>query len=351
MSYTKTVFGKMDDGTEVYRYTLKNSSGASASFTDMGAVWLTMEVPDKDGKLADVVLAVDTVEALKQNPGHMGEIVGRNANRIGDAKFTLNGKTYQLAANDGKNNLHSGPDYYRLRKWDADVEETSLGTMIVFSLFSPDGDQGYPGNAEIMVSYTLTEDNALQIDYHATCDEDTVVNMTNHAYFNLAGHDSGIATDQLIWIDADHYTVTDDGSIPTGEIAPVEGTPLDFRTAKATTGEIDTDFHQVALCGGYDNNFVLNHEPGELSLAAKAYDPKSGRYMEVYTDLPGLQLYAGNSLSTKLGKNGTTYHDRDGYCFESQYFPNNLNCPNFASSVLKAGDEYKTTTIYQFGVE
>ncbi len=351
MSCTKTVFGKMDDGTEVYRYTLTNGSGASASFTDMGAVWLTMEVPDREGNLADVVLGVDSVEALKVNPGHMGEIVGRNANRIGDAKFSLNGKTYQLACNNGKNNLHSGPDYYRLRKWEADSEETPLGTMIVFTLFSPDGDQGYPGNAEIMVSYTLTEDNALQIDYHATCDEDTVVNMTNHAYFNLAGHDSGIATDQLIWIDADHYTVTDDGSIPTGEIAPVEGTPLDFRTAKPMAKEIDTDFHQVALCGGYDNNFVLNHAPGELSLAAKASDPKSGRYMEVYTDLPGLQLYAGNSLSTDLGKNGTVYHDRDGYCFESQLFPNNLNCPGFASSVLKAGDEYKTTTIYQFGAE
>ncbi len=351
MSCTKTVFGKMDDGTEVYRYTLTNQQGAKASFTDMGAVWLTMEVPDRDGRLADVVLGVDTVEALKQDPGHMGEIVGRNANRIGGARFTLNGATYQLAKNDGENNLHSGPAYYRLRRWDALVEETSLGTMVVFSLSSPDGDQGYPGNADIMVSYTLTEDNAVQIDYHMTCDADTVANMTNHAYFNLAGHASGCAMDQQVWIDADGYTVTDAGSIPTGEVAPVEGTPLDFRAMKPLARDIGADFEQITLCGGYDNNFVLNHEPGELSLAAKAFDAKSGRYLEVYTDLPGLQLYTANSLSTDLGKGGAFYGPRSGYCFESQFFPNNLNRPNFASSVLKAGDEYRTTTIYKFGTE
>ncbi len=351
MSYTKTVFGKMDDGSEVYRYTLKNGSGATASFTDMGAVWLTMEVPDRDGRMADVVLGVDTVEALRVNPGHMGEIVGRNANRIGGAQFTLNGVTYRLSRNNGSSNLHSGPDYYRFRRWEAEVKETALGTAAAFSLFSPDGDQGFPGNARITVTYTLTEDNALRIEYRAVCDSDTVFNMTNHAYFNLAGHDSGPATDQLVWINADRYTVTNDGSVPTGEIAPVEGTPLDFRTAKPLGAEIDTDFRQVAVCGGYDNNFVLNHAPGELALAARAYDPKSGRFMEVYTDLPGLQLYAGNSLSTDLGKNGAAYHDRYGYCFESQFFPNNLNCPGFASSVLKAGDEYKTTTVYQFGAE
>ncbi len=351
MSCTKTVFGVLEDGTEVSLYTLTNAQGVKASFTDLGAVWLTMEVPDRNGNPADVVLGVGKPEDILDNPGHMGEPVGRNANRIGGARFTLNGKTYELDQNDGGNNLHSGFQYFHKRMWDAEAEETPLGTMLVFSLFSPDGDQGYPGNADITVSYTLTDDNGLQIDYHMTCDADTIANMTNHAYFNLAGHASGSALAQQVWIDADAFTITDKGSIPNGEIASVEGTPLDFRIMKPLGRDIEADFEQIALCGGFDNNFVLNHEPGELSLAAKAWDEESGRTLEVYTDLPGLQLYAGNFLETDKGKGGAVYHARDGYCFESQYFPNSINLPGFASPVLKAGTEYHTTTIYKFGVE
>ncbi len=351
MSYTRTELGKLPGGQPVSRYTLTNGNGVSASFTDLGAIWLTMNVPDKEGHLADVVLGADRVEVLLENPGHMGEPVGRNANRIGGAAFVLNGKTYALAKNNGENNLHSGPDYYRTRLWEAQVEETGLGTRISFGLESPDGDQGFPGHARVTVSYTLTEDDSLQIDYHMVCDEDTVANMTNHAYFNLAGHASGDAMGQLVWIDGDHFTPTDAGSIPTGELQPVEGTPMDFRTRKPLAQEIDADFEQLKLAGGYDHNWALNHPSGEVALSAKAWDPESGRTMEVYTDLPGVQLYTANGMNTADGKGGAFYGPRSGYCFETQYFPDAVNKPQFASPVLKAGEEYRTVTIYKFGVE
>lgn len=352
MGYTKTEFGTLEDGKRVYRYTLTNEQGVSASFTDLGAIWLTMVVPDRDGKMADVVLGYDTVEGILKGVGHPGEPVGRNANRIGGAVFTLNGVTYELEKNSGgKHNLHSGPNFYRSRVWDVQVEEDEMGTRISFSLFSPDGDQGYPGNADITVSYTLTPDNSLKLDYHMVSDEDTVANFTNHAYFNLAGHDSGCAMNQKVWIDADGFTVTDPDSIPKGEIAPVKGTPMDFTVLKPIARDIEADFEQLIWAGGFDHNWALNHPLGELSLCAKAEDEASGRVMEVYTDLPGVQFYTANSMETDLGKGKTSYHKRDGYCFETQYFPDAVNKPEFASPILKAGQEYKTTTIYKFSVE
>lgn len=347
MAWTKTSFGTMENGAEVFRYTLSNENGVSASFTDLGGIWLTMVVPDRDGHLDDVVLGYDTVEKCTGLGGHLGEIVGRNANRIGGAEFTLNGTTYMLEQNSGKNNLHSGPDYYRNRIWDTEVEETGLGTKITFSLFSPDGDQGYPGNANIAVSYTLTPDNSLKLDYHMVADADTVANFTNHSYFNLAGHQSGTAMAQQVWIDADTFTVADETSIPTGELAPVEGTPMDFTTMKAIEQDINADYEPLIFAGGYDHNWVLNHPEGELALSAKAYDEKSGRIMEVYTDLPGVQFYTANSFSG-AGKDNTQYVPRCGYCFETQYFPDAINKPGFPSPVLKAGEEYQTTTIYKF---
>lgn len=352
MGCTKTEFGKLEDGTAVYRYTLTNEQGASASFTDLGGIWLTMVVPDRDGKMADVVLGYDTVQGILTGPGHPGEPVGRNANRIGGAKFTLNGVAYELEKNSGgKHNLHSGPDYYRNRVWEAQVEEEDMGTRISFSLFSPDGDQGYPGNADITVSYTLTPDNSLKLDYHMVSDKDTVANFTNHAYFNLAGHDSGNAMNQKVWIDADAFTVTDRDSIPTGELAPVKGTPMDFTEMKPVARDIEADYEQLKWAGGFDHNWALNHPAGEVSLCAKAADEASGRVMEVYTDLPGVQFYTANSMATDMGKGKTAYHKRDGYCFETQYFPDSVNKPEFASAFLKAGEEYKTTTIYKFSVE
>lgn len=350
MGYTKTEFGTMKDGRTVYRYTLNNEHGILASFTDLGAIWLTMLVPDREGNMADVVLGYDTVETVLTGSGHMGEPVGRYANRIGGAKFTLNGKTYELAKNSsGKHSLHSGPDFYRNRVWETELEETQLGTSIHFSLFSPDGDQGYPGNANITVSYTLTADDSLKLDYHMVCDADTIANFTNHVYFNLAGHGSGSAMSQKVWMDADYYTVTDQDSITTGELATVKETPMDFTVMKPLSQDIEADFEPLKLGGGYDHNWCFNHPAGELTLCAKACDEVSGRMMEVYTDLPGVQLYTGNNLkATCVGKDGVSYKPRDGYCFETQNYPDAINKENFPSAVVKAGEEYKTTTIYKF---
>ena len=250
-----------------------------------------------------------------------------------------------------KNNLHSGPDFYRSRLWDADVEETGLGTRITFSLFSPDGDQNYPGNANIAVSYTLTPDNSLRLDYLMVSDADTIANFTNHAYFNLAGHDAGSVLTQKVWIDADTYTIPDSESIPTGVLEPVKGTPMDFTELKTIGDEIDADYEPLKNAGGYDHNWVLNHAPGELALSARAVDEASGRTMDVYTDLPGVQFYTANGLKGQIGKGGVLYDPRYGYCFETQYFPDAINKPQFASPIVKAGEEYKTTTIYHFDAE
>ena len=352
MACSKELFGTLENGAKLTKYILTNEHGLKASFTDLGAIWLEMYVPDKNGKFSDVVLGFDAPEKYLDQDVHFGEIVGRNANRIGNATCTIDGITYALVINDnGVNNLHSGPDFLRNRIWDAEVSETEEGTKITFSLFSPDGDQNYPGNADIRVSYTLTNDDALRIDYHMTCDEDTIANFTNHAYFNLAGQESGSAMNQKVWIDADQFTIADQYSIPTGELVPVKGTPMDFTQFKTIADEIDADYEPLKFAKGYDHNWVLNHKEGELSLAAKAKDEASGRIMEVYTDLPGIQFYTGNFLTSMEGKNGAVYNHRQGYCFETQYFPDAVNKPQFASPILKGGDIYQTTTIYQFKTE
>lgn len=346
------MFGQLLDGQEVFKYTLTNQNGVSASFLDLGGIWHSMIVPGRDGQMADVVLGFDTIPELLNNSCHLGEIVGRNANRIGGAKFSINGTTYQLAANDGANNLHSGPDFYRNRLWEAEVKETEKGTCLLFKLNSPDGDQGYPGNAEITVSYTLTDQDELCIDYYMTSDQDTIANLTNHSYFNMAGHQSGIAAGQQVWIDADFMTAADAHSIPTGELLPVKGTPMDFTEFKPIGKEIDEDFDQLRYGSGYDHNWALNHQPGMLFLSAKAWDEASGRLMEVYTDLPGIQFYTGNYLEAGMsGKEGAVYGPRHGYCFETQYAPDAVNQPKFQSPILKAGEEYRTTTIYKFMVK
>ncbi len=353
MGYTKTEFGKLEDGTAVYRYTLTNEQGASASFTDLGGIWLTMVVPDRDGKMADVVLGYDSVKGILTGPGHPGEPVGRNANRIGGAKFTLNGVTYELNKNSGgKHNLHSGPDYYRNRVWEASVEEDGMGTKISFSLFSPDGDQGYPGNADITVSYTLTPDNSLQLDYHMVSDRDTVANFTNHAYFNLAGHDSGNAMNQKVWIDADAFTVTDADSIPTGELAPVKGTPMDFTEMKEIGRDIDADFQQLTMAGGFDHNWVLD-TAGDASVeAASLYCPSTGILLHVYTNEPGIQVYTGNFLDgTVTGKNNIKYNQRTAICLETQHFPDTPNKPEWPSAVLRPGETYHSLCTFKFSTK
>ena len=233
MAIEKNSFGKMPDGTEVYKYTLTNKNGVSASFITLGGVWVSMVVPDKDGSMADVVLGYDDLDSYRRNPAHFGAPIGRNANRIGGAVITIDGKDYKLEANNGPNNLHSGPDLYHDRVWDCAASETEAGSRLDFYLESPDGDQGYPGNARITVSYTLTDEDSLVLDYHMVCDKDTVANFTNHSYFNLAGHDSGDVMKQEVWLNASRYTPADEVSIPTGEIAPVAGTPMDFTEMKA----------------------------------------------------------------------------------------------------------------------
>jgi aldose 1-epimerase len=351
MAYKKELWGNMPDGSEVYLYTLVNGNGVSASFTDLGAVWVTMTVPDKAGKMTDVVLGFDSVSEYLENPPHFGAPIGRNANRIANARFTINGKEYTLEANNGINNLHSGLNLYHSRLWDTQIEETDSGTSIHFSLSSPDGDQGFPGNAEITVTYTLTPDDSLMLSYHMICDQDTVANFTNHSYFNLDGHDGGYAMNQRVWIDADTYTRADQGSIPTGEFTPVKGTPMDFTVMKTIERDLNEDYEALVFGNGYDHNWVLNHPEGEISLCAAAESDKTGIRMEVYTDLPGMQFYTANFLKEGMkGKGSAVYKKRCCYCFETQYYPNAVNIPEFPSPILKAGEEYNTVTIYKFSI-
>lgn len=348
MSWTTESFGTLPDGRKAERYILRNDHGVTASFTNLGAIWLTMLVPDKKGNFADITLGFDSPQSYLTMPGHLGEPVGRYANRIGGAGYTLNGVRYELEKNSGPNNLHSGPDYYRDRIWETEISESGNGTTVSFSLFSPDGDQGYPGNADITVSYTLTPDDSIMIDYHLVADQDTIVNFTHHGYFNLAGHSSGAILEHQVWIDADRFTIADQYSIPTGELVPVKGTPMDFTSWKTVGQDINKDYEPLKFAGGYDHNWVLNHPAGELSLSAKAADRGSGRCMEVYTDLPGVHFYTANFLDGLAGKDGAVYQARAGFCFETQYFPDAVNKPHFPSPVLKAGQEYSTTTVFKF---
>lgn len=346
MAIQKELWGILSEVGEIYRYTLTGPGKVRAVVTDLGAILLSLWVPDREGQLRDVVLGYDRLESCYQNPPHLGTTVGRSANRIGGACFSLNGKEYPLAKNDGENNLHSGPDFYRLRRWQA--VEGEDGCSLTFSLESPDGDQGYPGNAKIAVTYTVTADS-LHLTYRASADQDTIMNLTNHSYFQLDGHDAGDFSHQRVWMDADYYTPTDAALIPTGEIAPVEGTPMDFRSFRPIGPSIDADFPQLRQSGGYDHNWVLNHPPGCFAVSAKAESEASGIGMEVLTDRPGIQFYTGNFLAAELpGKNGAVYNRRTGYCFETHHFPDAIHHDNFPSPILRAGEEYRTETEFRF---
>ncbi|MFR8032800.1 MAG: aldose epimerase family protein [Lachnospiraceae bacterium] len=349
MGITKTEFGKTKEGKTAYLYTLNNSKGMKAAVSDFGAVLQALWVPFPDGSTKDVVLGFDELKGYFENDPGFGAVIGRHANRIGNAEFTLNGKEYHLAKNDGENNLHSNPHGYHRRLWEAEVCESELGEAVAFHLFSPDGDQGFPGNLDVTVTYTLTEENSLMIHYYASGDQDTVVNMTNHSYFNLSGHDAGHAVDQKVQIFADAYTRADAASIPTGEILSVEGTPMDFRVMKRISDEIDSDYEATRLGNGYDHNWILNGGRNEFRKVAVLSDERSGMDMEVHTDLPGIQFYTGNFLDGTLkGKGGCIYEKRAGVCFETQYYPDSVHHANFPSPVLKAGEEYDTTTVFRF---
>ena len=325
-------------------YTFENKNGMVMEVTDFGAVLYSLMVPDKDGNLVDVNLGYATPEAYAKETSGFGATIGRNGNRIGGAKFTLNGKVYELEPNNNGNNLHSGLDFYQHRMWT--VKETTENS-ITFSLHSPDGDQGFPGNFDVDVTYTLTDDNELKIDYNGVTDADTVINMTNHSYFNLNGHASGNILEHELWVDADAFTATDDKLIPTGEIRLVEGSPMDFRVKKLVGRDIDADYDALNYAGGYDHNWCLNNN-GEFKKVIEISSDLSGITMEVYTDLPGVQIYAGNFLVSEPGKSGATYKKRQGICFETQHYPDAINHDNFPSPVVKKGEVYKTTTVYKF---
>ncbi len=340
-------FGANSKGDTALLYTCMNKNGMVIGVTDLGATLHSVLVPDMDGNLCDVVLGYDTAEQYEHGAAFFGATVGRNANRIGNASFMLNGKRYELDKNDGDNNLHSGEDFYSFRVWNVKARTEN---SITFSLHSPDGDQNYPGELDIEVTYTLTDANEIIIHYHGVPAEDTIINMTNHSYFNLAGHDSGSVLNQKVWIDADAYTRADATSIPTGEIVSVEGTPMDFRTPKTIGRDIEEDYEALNLGKGYDHNWVLNPREG-VGKIARLYSDRTGIEMEIYTDLPGVQMYTANFVENEHGKNGAIYQKRHGVCFETQYFPDAVNHPNFDGPIFRAGEEYDTTTVYKFVVK
>lgn len=339
----KERFGKLSDGRETWIYVLKNSNGMEIRVSDYGAALVNVFVPDKNGEKRDVVLGYDNALGYEKGDKFFGAIVGRCANRIGGACFTLNGKTYHLEKNDHENNLHSGTDFYNKRIWQVKEEND---TSVTFLLHSPDMDQGYPGDVDIEVTYTLTEDNEVKIHYYAVPKSDTILNLTNHSYFNINGEGSGSILEQEVWINADAYTRADAESIPTGEITPVEGTPMDFRKRKLLGKEIDSCYEATKLGGGYDHNWVLNGSG--LRKVGELLSEKSGIKMEVYTDLPGMQVYTANFLEDDLGKNGNVYGRRSAVCFETQYFPDAVNKEQFDGPVALAGETYETETIYRF---
>lgn len=337
-------FGSTSKKEEAVLYTLTNENGMSASITNYGAALVKLNVPDKEGKLRDVVLGYDDVTGYETGGGSFGAPVGRNANRIGGAVITIQDKTYELEKNDNGNNLHSGTNYYNKRIWNVGEKTDS---KIEFVLHSPDGDQGYPGTLDMHVTYELTEDNELRLIYDAVPDQDTIINMTNHSYFNLDGHDSGNVLKELVTLDADYFTRADAQSIPTGELVDVTGTPMDFRMPRALGEAIDADYEAVRLGKGYDHNWVLKNN-GKFDKVAQAVSEKSGIVMEVWTDLPGMQMYTANFLDNEHGKNGAVYGIRDAVCFETQYFPDAVHHENFASPICKKGIPYHTVTSYKF---
>ena len=341
----KEHFGVTKDGKEATLYTLENKNGMKAQITDYGAILVRLFVPDKNGKAEDVTLGYDRLEDYFANGSFFGATIAPNANRIADAKFTIDGVTYQVDVNDGPNNLHSHLDLAtHKRMWKAQPGENT----ITFTIDLADGDMGFPGNKTFSITYTLTDDNELRLDYEASTDKKTILNPTNHAYFNLAGHNGGSIEDHTLWIKASHYTPVVPGAIPTGELAPVAGTPMDFTKEKRIGDEIEADFEQLKLVKGYDHNWAVDDCDGSLQLIAELHEKNSGRTMKVFTTLPGVQFYAGNCIAETVGKEGAVYTVRTGLCLETDFFPNAVNEPSFKSPVFGPDEMYRSTTVYQF---
>lgn len=344
----KSDFVSEVQGKQTALYVLKNKNGVEACVTNYGGRLVSVMVPDKNGKMTDVVLGYDNIASYVKSDGNYGALIGRYGNRINQAKFALDGTEYTLPQNDGKHCLHGGPEGFHTRMWDA---KQLNGQALELTYLSKDGEAGFPGNLSVKVTYTLTDDNAVDIRYEATTDKKTVLNLTNHSYFNLSGVPGSNVLDQQVMINADNYTPVDSTLIPTG-ISPVEGTPLDLRTPVAIGQHIDDPFEQLQFGHGYDLNWVLNAGGNKSILAAKAYSPTSGIALEVYTNEPGIQFYTGNFMDGKdTGKHGVTYPHRGALCLETQHFPDSPNHPDFPSVVLNPGEKYISECMYKFSVE
>lgn len=345
------IYGKTHDGQTIEEYTLRNAAGMEVKCISFGGILTSIRVPDRLGRFANVALGFDTLAKYEAEHPYFGAITGRYANRIANGKFSLDGVHYQLFQNDGGNSLHGGEIGFDKRIWTASESDGA----VELKYRSPDGEEGYPGNLAVSVRYSLSEDNALKIDYAAATDAPTVLNLTNHSYFNLMGEGEGTIYDHILTLNADHYTPTNASQIPTGEIAPVEGTPFDFRQAKTIASGQRSAHPQIVMAQGFDHNFVLNRaglSAGELGLAARVYEPKSGRTMEVWTTEPGLQFYAGNFLdATLLGTSGRLYRQSDGLALETQHFPDSPNKPQFPSTVLRPRARFESTTVYRFSTD
>lgn len=352
MSIVKRPFGLSMDGREADIFTLANNNGISVEITNFGGTIVALNVPGKNGKTEDVTLGYETIDGYFKKGTYFGAIIGRHANRIEDAGFELNGVYYQLARNDGKNHLHGGLKGFDKVVWNAEIIDRDRQQALQLTYRSVDGEDNYPGNLDVKVIYTLTENNELVIDYFAETDKDTVVNLTNHAYFNLKGHSSGDILNHQLKINADRYTLINDEGIPTGEISDVKGTPFDFTSLTTVGLNIHSSHEQIISGKGYDHNWILKVSGNTPEKAAELYEPESGRFMEVFTTKPGVQFYSGNFLNgSEIGKGGVKYDKWAGLCLETQYFPNALKHKNFPSPVLKTGEEYKHTTIYKFSLK
>jgi len=349
---TKKPFGTLPDGREVEVYVLTNHTGMHLSIATYGGIITSLTAPDRGGHLADVVLGFDSLDQYLAGHPYFGAIVGRYANRIAKGAFTLDGESYSLAVNNNDNHLHGGIEGFDKVLWRAQPRSTADGPQLELTYVSADGEEGYPGRLDVTVTYTLTHNLELRIDYRATTDKPTPINLTNHSYFNLAGQGSGDILDHRVSIDADRFTPVDSGLIPTGELRRVDGTPMDLREPITIGSRIEADNEQLRFAGGYDHNWVLNKAGKELSHAATVSDPTTGRGMEVLTREPGVQFYTANFLDGSLsGKDAALYSRRCALCLETQHFPDSPNKPDFPSTVLRPGDLYDTTTVYRFSVD
>jgi len=345
-------YGTLTDGRTAHLYTLTNANGVKATLTDYGAILVSLETPDRDGKLADITLGYDSLEGWLSNTSYFGSTVGRYGNRIAKGKFTLDGKTYTLATNNNENHLHGGIKGFDKVLWDAKLIERRGAAGVEFTYTSPDGEEGYPGNLKASVTYTLTDKNELRVEFDAVTDKPTVVNLVHHSYWNLTGDPSNTILDHELMLAADHFLPVDEGLIPTGELRPVKGTPFDFTQPTKIGARVNADNQQLKYGGGYDHCWVFRNQTGKVAPGATLYDPSTGRAMDILTDQPGVQFYCGNFLDGNVkGKGGVEYQFRTGLCLETQHYPDSPNKPKFPSAVLRPGETYHHTMVLRLYVK